>query len=277
MAISFEETPFDFGPRELDKFDEGQTILLALYVCVLAICCVTPIVYFIRLQMEYRHHQHLRRLEEAGIIAALHESQQNREENRAARRKYLEERKARIYQLFRSFRLTLQDEHFVCLVDSASIDSLTTDVQNEKDTVDANDQIKRDVENGDNDGVDSRELTCEDGSTMIRVPLPGLYVEKKGTRLAPGVCAICLCDYEVGTDVVWSSNASCEHIFHAECIEAWLMKQREGPLCPCCRRDFVIDPYDCDGEEWNDRAMELAHTFDSEEVELPLRQDIQEV
>lgn len=22
------------------------------------------------------------------------------------------------------------------------------------------------------------------------------------------------------------------------------MKQREGPLCPCCRRDFVIDPFD---------------------------------
>ncbi|GAX13900.1 hypothetical protein FisN_5Lh200 [Fistulifera solaris] len=274
MAISIEKTPFDFGPRELDRFDEGQTILLALYVCVLAICCVTPMVYFIRLQIEYRHHQHLRRLEEAGIIAALQESHQNREENRAARRKYLDERRARISQLFRSFRLTLQDEHFVGQVDTTSNECITTDVQNEKDTADANDYNKRDLENGDNDGVDNRELTCEDGSSMIRVPLPGLYVEKKGTRLVPGVCAICLCDYEVGTDVVWSSNASCEHVFHAECIEAWLMKQREGPLCPCCRRDFVIDPYDCDGEEWDNRMMELAHTFDSEEVELSFRQDV---
>lgn len=22
------------------------------------------------------------------------------------------------------------------------------------------------------------------------------------------------------------------------------MKQREGPLCPCCRRDFIVDPFD---------------------------------
>lgn len=22
------------------------------------------------------------------------------------------------------------------------------------------------------------------------------------------------------------------------------MRQRDGPLCPCCRRDFVIDPFD---------------------------------
>ncbi len=25
------------------------------------------------------------------------------------------------------------------------------------------------------------------------------------------------------------------------------MKQRDGPLCPCCRRDFVLDPYDMEG------------------------------
>lgn len=105
MAVHLEEVQLGFGVRELEKFDEGQTILMALYVCVVAICCVTPIFYFVRLQMEYRHNQHLRRLEAAGIMAALHESQQNREESRAARRKYLEERKARIFQLFRSVRL----------------------------------------------------------------------------------------------------------------------------------------------------------------------------
>jgi hypothetical protein len=169
---------------------------------------------------------------------------------------------------------TLQDEHFVCQVDTASSGFGSKDVRVDIDTSDVSDYNKSDLETGESNAFDSRELNCEDGSSMIRVPLPGLYVEKKGTRLVPGVCAICLCDYEVGTDVVWSSNASCEHVFHAECIEAWLMKQREGPLCPCCRRDFVIDPYDCDGEEWDSRAMELAHTFDSEEVELPFRQDV---
>ena len=29
------------------------------------------------------------------------------------------------------------------------------------------------------------------------------------------------------------------------------MKQREGPLCPCCRRDFIVDPFDLLEEEAN--------------------------
>ncbi|OEU19897.1 hypothetical protein FRACYDRAFT_155564, partial [Fragilariopsis cylindrus CCMP1102] len=52
-------------------------------------------------------------------------------------------------------------------------------------------------------------------------------------------CSICLCEYIVGSDLVYSSNPQCDHVFHAECIEQWIMKQRDGPLCPCCRRDFV--------------------------------------
>merc|ERR1712125_191159 len=64
------------------------------------------------------------------------------------------------------------------------------------------------------------------------------------TRLAPGLCTICLSNFEIGSDVVWSSNPTCEHVFHEKCIEQWMMKQREGPLCPICRRDFIVDPFD---------------------------------
>jgi hypothetical protein len=35
------------------------------------------------------------------------------------------------------------------------------------------------------------------------------------------------------------------------------MKQREGPLCPCCRRDFVIDPYDLEEEAEEALAISL--------------------
>jgi hypothetical protein len=66
-------------------------------------------------------------------------------------------------------------------------------------------------------------------------------------RWAPGVCSVCLCPYHAGESVSWSSNPSCEHCFHSACIEQWLLRQqnlRDGPLCPVCRRDFLVDPYD---------------------------------
>jgi hypothetical protein len=87
----------------------------------------------------------------------------------------------------------------------------------------------------------------DDDTVMIRVPSAGLHMtagNQQSMRVVPGLCTICLCSYEPGSDIVWSSNPDCEHLFHASCIEQWLMKQREGPLCPCCRRDFVIDPFD---------------------------------
>ena len=45
------------------------------------------------------------------------------------------------------------------------------------------------------------------------------------------------------------------------------MKQREGPLCPCCRRDFVIDPYDMEDEDPNLMFIAALGDEDQEEVE----------
>jgi hypothetical protein len=47
----------------------------------------------------------MRELELAGMSQALEHSEQNRDETRAARRKYREERRARILQLFVPVRL----------------------------------------------------------------------------------------------------------------------------------------------------------------------------
>jgi hypothetical protein len=86
----------------------GRTVLMVLYLCVLAMCFVTPIVYYCRLQCEECSNQHFHDLEAAGIATALEQSQQlqqhNREETRAVRRKYIEERRARILQLFAPVR-----------------------------------------------------------------------------------------------------------------------------------------------------------------------------
>ena len=79
-----------------------------------------------------------------------------------------------------------------------------------------------------------------------------LNIPRSKMRRVAIECPICLCDYQVGSDIVWSSNPQCEHVYHKSCIEQWLMKGRDGPLCPCCRRDFVIDPLDSMSEEMGD-------------------------
>lgn len=41
------------------------------------------------------------------------------------------------------------------------------------------------------------------------------------------------------------------------------MKQREGPLCPCCRRDFIVDPFDLLEEEANRNDDSAAETSEA--------------
>jgi len=106
----------------------------------------------------------------------------------------------------------------------------------------------------------------EESSRFVQIPLPGLVLSGDATltgitttavsslascrtgtkRCVPAFCAICLESYQAGTEIVWSSNQQCNHVFHKNCLEQWVMKlrQSEGPICPCCRRDFLIDPYD---------------------------------
>ena len=114
----------------------------------------------------------------------------------------------------------------------------------------------------------------EDG--MVLIPMAGecrhdvLPENLTGTqRKEPNGCAICLCPFEVADKVTWSSNPSCQHVFHQECIKDWLMasgrkflkrqrreQRRTGNLsydsdpigkitgfpmlCPCCRQYFIM-------------------------------------
>jgi hypothetical protein len=63
------------------------------------------------------------------------------------------------------------------------------------------------------------------------------------SRSVPNCCAVCLCSYDVGETVVWSSNPKCIHAFHYQCILDWFIKKilTEGGTtpCPCCRQEFT--------------------------------------
>jgi hypothetical protein len=84
----------------------GRTVLTVLYLCVLGLCFVIPVFFYIRMHCDDRHNRRLVESEIAGIAQAMDESQvHHREESRATRRKYREERRARIIQLFSPVRM----------------------------------------------------------------------------------------------------------------------------------------------------------------------------
>jgi hypothetical protein len=49
-------------------------------------------------------------------------------------------------------------------------------------------------------------------------------------------CPVCLSGYQDGDEVSWSTNTACEHLFHKDCIHAWLLKHYD---CPMCRNAFL--------------------------------------
>jgi len=57
------------------------------------------------------------------------------------------------------------------------------------------------------------------------------------SQLSTG-CRICLDEYEENDKVILSSNPSCKHMFHQQCILEWL-SSRDAPECPCCRQCFM--------------------------------------
>mmetsp|Transcript_9616 Transcript_9616/g.13921 ORF Transcript_9616/g.13921 Transcript_9616/m.13921 type:complete len:357 (+) Transcript_9616:226-1296(+) len=100
---------------------------------------------------------------------------------------------------------------------------------------------------------ESRKRDLEDGTNTTDTVI---IADKE--RVVSKFCAICLSEFEKDQSVCWSSNSSCPHAFHTECILNWYTaiskktykrRQREGivdidvtkfpMLCPCCRQDFL--------------------------------------
>ena len=66
-------------------------------------------------------------------------------------------------------------------------------------------------------------------------------------HIVRGNCVICFEDMQAGERVVWSESKSCPHVYHKDCMVAYLahkkqtkeeIEQDENP-CPMCRQKFV--------------------------------------
>jgi len=49
-------------------------------------------------------------------------------------------------------------------------------------------------------------------------------------------CPICLEKYAAGEEICWSKNDKCVHVFHLECMLAWLI---QNDNCPLCRENYL--------------------------------------
>ncbi|GMI50555.1 hypothetical protein ScalyP_jg4251 [Parmales sp. scaly parma] len=46
-------------------------------------------------------------------------------------------------------------------------------------------------------------------------------------------CLVCQCDYEDGEELRKLNN-TCNHVFHKECVDEWLLKRDRCPYCSTC-------------------------------------------
>jgi len=105
-----------------------------------------------------------------------------------------------------------------------------------------------------------------DGGHMIHLPRGDVS----------NMCAVCLCEFELGETLLWSSNESCQHCFHHDCILTWLVKikEEEGTTCPCCRQEFISTKCSKDLATISTRgsltASDSADTDESIQLELAI-------
>ncbi|EEF49795.1 E3 ubiquitin-protein ligase ATL6 [Ricinus communis] len=68
-----------------------------------------------------------------------------------------------------------------------------------------------------------------------------VYSEVKGLKIGKGAleCAVCLCEFE--DDETLRLLPKCDHVFHPDCIDAWLASHT---TCPVCRSNLTPQPVD---------------------------------
>lgn len=93
-----------------------------------------------------------------------------------------------------------------------------------------------------------RILTKTETNDMIgndNTKLTALFGENDTMTTIHRVCSICLIDFQQNDQVLRNASKlatnTCTHIFHKECITAWIQQSTGRTNCPCCRRTFLIN------------------------------------
>ena len=188
-----------------------------------------------------------------------------------------------------SSKLPMDDIHCTSSGETEPVATASADDGN-----DGNDGTDDLSDGGSSDG-DMTQVVRFDGTEdgLVSVPMAGECrhdalpddVSSGHYRKEPNGCAICLSPFEVTDKITWSSNPSCQHVFHDTCIADWLIalgrkhlkklrreQQRTGnlsynsdpvrkitgfpKLCPCCRQHFIVEDDDDDSvDEKEPRAI----------------------
>jgi len=177
------------------------------------------------------------------------------EEEKEKKKEDPEVRKTKLLNSFEKNKVSMVvTEHcFVAkpLHKSTSDEALTESTTTSSSLSDNNDEDSNHDQSDDDSDEQNNNSTVINVSAVINDIESGepneLYLPvsskdgKEEKRKVPNCCAICLCPYDVGDTIIWSSNGSCQHAFHDECIVPWLVKNQNGE-CPCCRTQFTDLP-----------------------------------
>ena len=91
------------------------------------------------------------------------------------------------------------------------------------------------------------------------------------------MCSICFEPFSNDQELSWSKTNKCQHVFHSECLMAWLMHHED---CPYCRttlmtsKDFLDRTYNdsvklnTDNSESNTERQQQTTTSNDYDIEI---------